>query len=280
MADVAIVTFNRPPFRPASLKYTHLAPIGVAAARLYAARHDYAFYDAAPRVEDRPACWGKLLALNAALERHQWAFWVDADAVAQPDAASLDALIPATGDLICEDPATFLNWLGLDPATGRRLQPVHSAVFGLRSGRWSRDLLAAAWDRREWIAQGEPWNGLGEQEAINAVLKRARGLTTALRYVDGLQAPPALATPATRFVHFYGDRAAPRWSEAACREILERYAREVAAELPSSRPLALVHWCAIQATGAVEAPDRGGPERFGYDAAALDAAIQDARCAA
>jgi len=267
-----MVTFNRLPIRPASLKYTHLAPIGLAAARSYAARHGYAFYDDAPSVGDRPACWGKLLALKAALERHQWAFWVDADAVAQHERRRVLDGIPATGDLVCEDPGTFLRWLGLDPATGRRLQPVHSAVFGLRRGRWWCDLLAAAWDRREWIAPGEPWNGLGEQEAINAVLKRAPGLVAALRYVDGLQAPPALVTPATRFVHFYGDRAAPRWGEAESRGVLAHYAQEVAAGLPSSQPLALVHWCAIQASTAADARARGGPEQFGYDAAMLDGA--------
>ena len=281
VAELAVVTFNQPPARPASLKYTHLAPVGIAALRRYAARHGYAVYDTAPPPDDRPACWGKITALASALERHAWAFWVDADAVVQPDAAPLAPLIPERGDLLCEDPASFLGWLGLDRETARRLQPVHTAVFGLRRSPWTHDLLAAAWARREWISKSIPWNGIGEQEAINAVLKRAPELAAGVRYVSDLQAPPALATRATRFVHFYGDRARPRWSEAASRRVLARYADDVAAGRASRQPLPLVHWSAIQATAASDAaPDRGGPEKFGYDAAMLDAAIRQLVAAA
>jgi len=275
MEDIAIVTFNQPPRQPASLKYTDLAPIGIAAARRYADRHGYAFYDDPPDLADRPACWGKLVALAAALERHAWAFWVDADAVAQPGAASLAPLIPARGDLVCEDPAHFLCWLGLEADAGRRLQPVHSAVFGLRRGAWSQRLLASAWSRREWITSAEPWNGIGEQEAINAVLKRTPAHASALHYVGGLQAPPALANQTTRFVHFYGDRARPRWPQDASRAVLARYAQAMVDGAPEAAPLPLVHWCAIQATSATGLPDRGPPERFGYASVMLDAAMRD-----
>jgi hypothetical protein len=253
------------------------------AARAYSRRHGYAFYDDVPPLSGRPACWSKLTVLAKALERHEWVFWVDADAVAQPGATALEPLIPASGDLVCEDPATFLAWLGLDPATGRKLQPVHTAVFGLRRSVWSQNLIAAAWARDEWISTAEPWNGVGEQEAINAVLKRAPALTLRLRYVTGLQAPPALIGPETRFVHFYADRAQARWPRGACEAVLAHYADMIAAQGSAAvamPPLMLVHWCAIQLSGAADLTDRGGAgtvRLFSRGARCRDAGVRGGR---
>lgn len=119
----------------------------------------------------------------------------------------------------------------------------------------------------------EPWNGIGEQEALNAVLKRRSGEDRArLSYVTGLQAPPALASADTRFVHFYGDRAASLLAAGICERVLDEYRDALANAREPGRPLELVHWCAIQARVASDAHPRRGPGAFGYDPAALAAA--------
>ncbi|WBO21384.1 hypothetical protein [Sphingomonas abietis] len=270
--DVALVTFNAVPRHQESLKYARLGAIGVAATRAFAARHGHHFYGTMPDVGDRPACWAKIPALRAALRHHRWAIWVDADAVALHPASVLP-LLDTDADLVCERPDSFFRWLGLDPALGRAAQPVQSAVFALRASPWTMQLLDAAWDRTEFITPPTRWNGIGEQEAINAVLKRRPAADRdRMQYVQGLQAPPALAAADTRFVHFYGDRAHPILPATVCAAVLDRFADAVEAGDGHAMPLALVHWSAIQrvTAGAEAGADaRRSPACFGYDRAML-----------
>ncbi|WP_029031723.1 hypothetical protein [Salinarimonas rosea] len=273
-ARIAIVTGNAPPEDSAGLKYTRLGPIGIAAARAYATRHGYGFSGTLPDVGVRPACWAKIPALLAALESHDWAVWVDSDAVALAPARDLAPLLATDADIVAQDPDAFFADLGLDPVLGRASQPLHTCVFALCAGGFARDLLAAAWEETQFVKPAAPWNGIGEQEAINAVLKRRPPAPGRIRYVGDLQAPPRLASPTTRFVHFYGDRAAPLVPEATAARVLDAFEDAVRAGRGRAMDLGLVHLCAIQRSAPGGPIDRGGPERFGYDAAALRAAAR------
>ncbi|MGP9819077.1 hypothetical protein ACTZWW_03590 [Salinarimonas sp. NSM] len=273
-ARVAIVTGNVVPADAAGLKYARLGPIGVAAARAYAARQGYAFRDTLPDVRPRPACWAKIPALLAALETHEWAVWVDADAVALAPARDLADVLDGDADVVAQDPDAFFADLGLDPALGRASQPLHTCVFALRAGTYARALLRDAWAMTQFVKPAIPWNGVGEQEAINAILKRRPPEPGRIRWVADLQAPPRLAGAPTRFVHFYGDRATPLVPEAVAARVLDAFAAAVAAGRGRDCDLGLVHLCAIQKSAPGGPIDRGGPERFGYDPDALLAAAR------
>lgn len=267
MGALALVTFHVVPASPSSLKYSELAPIAAARLRRYARAHALPLFERPPELAGSAPCWGKLTVLLQALERFDAALWVDADALVQDGAGAPQALLRAGGDIVAQEPAAWFARTRLDPARGRDLQPVNTGVFAVRRG--GADLLRAALARATPLPAGREWNGLGDQEALAEVI-RAGGHGARVAYVDGLQLPPASGGDAL-FVHHFGDRARYRYPQALCRTVVRVLGR--APRLAAGQE-ALLHWCAIQRIAPAQA-DRGGPERFGYQPSALDAALRD-----
>lgn len=267
MAAIALVTFNLPPPRPRTLKYTHLAPACAAHLQAYAVAHGYELLDRPPSLQGAAACWGKFTALLQALEHHDCAVWVDSDALVRDPSRSLAPLLATDGDLLAQDPAPWFARTRLDPLRGLAMQPVNTGVFAVR--RAGADLLRSALSRAIVEPSGEDWNGIGDQEALAVVITEQHA-SKRIGYVAGLQLPPG-DPGASLFLHLFGDRAAYRFPPAACRAVIAKLTPR-AASLTTAEA-ALLHWCAVQSQHP-GGPDRGGPERFGYDSATLDHTFQ------
>ena len=267
MAAIALVTFNLPPSQPRTLKYTHLAPACAAHLHAYAAAHGYALLDRPPTLHGVAPCWGKFTALLQALEHHDCAVWVDSDALVCDPSRSLVALLAREGDLLARDPAPWFARTRLNPRRGLALQPVNTGVFAVR--RTGADLLRRAFARAVATPPGEAWNGIGDQEALAAVIGEQQA-SGRIGYVAGLQLPPG-DPGAALFLHLFGDRAAYRFAPADCWAVIARLAPRAASL--SAAEAGLLHWCAVQSLRP-GGPDRGGPERFGYDAAVLERTLR------
>ena len=269
-SDIAFITFNAVPRRNTTLKYSQLGPLGVRNHRAYCARHGYRFIDGVPIAAERPACWAKIPALLAAFATHRWVVWADSDTFILDPSRPLQAFLDDSCDMIVQSPRNWFDFIGLDAALGLQIQAVNTGVVIMRASDWSRALLRSAYAREEFISKHEIWNGVGEQEAINALLERGAVDRTPIKYVDDLQAPPRLMRPATMFVHFYGNYASHRYPQAACATVLDTWAATINDGRPGPAALAGVHWSAIQNNDADAVVDRGGPRKFGYDPDALD----------
>jgi hypothetical protein len=266
---IALATFNfAPPGHP-TLKYEGLGPAAGRGLRAYCARHGYAAFDAVPDLAGRHACWGKIPALRAALADHDWAFWVDSDAlVTRPD-QRLETLITADADLVAQQPEPWFARTRLDLVRGWAMQPVNTGVFGLRRTDWSLRLLEAAEARARPEAPGQPWDGRGDQEAICEVL--ADWGLDRVAHAASLQTPPG--GPPALFSHLFGDRAQARYPADVCRAVVATLVSTPAPLLARRGLLELLHWCAIQNLDPEAPLHRGGPERFGYVPQALDRAL-------
>ncbi|GEM_PF-1612211 len=270
--DLAVVTFNLVPEHNPTAKYERLGRMGLVNRRLWCARHGWPLYGAARVDPGRPACWAKFDAIAAALDRHAWVLWADADALVADPARSGAEFCVDGADIVTQCFDRVADWLGVAPEVIRRRQPINTGVILLRSTPWIRELFARARLRTEFAlppgtGPNAVWDGIGDQEALIAVLAEDPGAEARIRRVPDLQAHPALlADSRALFVHFWGNHGAHRIPAATCEAVLARWERAVAAggALPSD--LALFHWCAIQMR-APDAPfDRGGPERFLYPA--------------
>lgn len=269
MANVAVVTFAVPPEPAETLKYTMLAPLAARAARGWCERHGYAFRDQPPPLSGRHPCWGKIPAILAALDDHEWVLWMDADAVPVAPELSLAPLIATGAALVAQWPIPWFDLIGLSHARGWRSQPVNTGVFLVRRCDWSRSLLRAAWLRSHAAMSGARWNGRGDQEAIAEELAGSPG-ERHIAYVPGLQRSPQQPDQPAIFAHLYGDHADFRYPAERCRAAFRRLAADPAATAVAPDRLTLLHWCAIQNLDPACPLRRGGPERFGYDAEELD----------
>jgi hypothetical protein len=268
--DVALITFNVVPKRNETLKYSHLGQLGVANHRDYCRRHGYTFIDDVAIASDRPACWAKIPAILSAFANHGWVVCADSDTFILDFSRPLPTSRNAAHDMVVQSPRRWFQFMGLDPALGLQIQPVHTGVFAMRASAWSRSLLEQAYSREQFITPSEIWNGVGEQEAINAVLEAHPEYLANIGYVDDLQAPPQLYRGDTTFVHFYGNHAAYRYDAGACKAVIASFEQTLAGDAPVPQDLAAVHWCAIQNTRPDSPVDRGGPRKFRYEPERLD----------
>ena len=165
-------------------------------------------------------------ALLAALETHEWAVWVDSDAVALAPERDLAPLIDTDAEIVAQDPDAFFADLGLEVVAADIGARVEQALWVDWLGlEWDGDVATLTVDRPDRM------NSLNVDtlDAIEEALKRRPPEPGRIRYVGDLQAPPRLADRATRFVHFYGDRAAPLLPEAEAARVLDAFADAVRA---------------------------------------------------
>ena len=263
-ARLAVVTFNKKPAVNFSFKYDVLGPLALENHRRYAARHGYDFIDDVPVSPDRPACWAKLPAILSAFETHEWVLWADSDTLIREDAAPLDDLCDPAFDMVVQSHAAFFRFIGVPVEQGMAQLPISTGVFLMQCSDWSRDFLARAYGEIAYVTHGEMWDGIGEQEAMIALLRRQPADMSRIRHVEGLQNHPRFLAPTDRFVHLYGNHARHLIPEDQCREALARWQAAILSGAPWPADLARFHWCCIQNKSAAESHIRGELEDFLY----------------
>ncbi|MGE0143689.1 MAG: hypothetical protein AB7I19_11210 [Planctomycetota bacterium] len=271
-AEVAVVSLNVAPDSHPTLKYARLGPMAMASHRRFCSRHGYAFYDAGPPATDRHPCWGKIPAILKVLERHRWVLWADSDAIAAEDAPNLESLCDPDCDIVTQCPRRFVS--DLNPAGNVRFNtaPVNTGVFLTQATPNSIDLLRRTFAETQFVTKGAIWNGIGDQEAMAAVLLGEQGSRYRVRQVDLLQRHPGAHCAGNRFLHFYGDRARHHVSSSIVESVLARWEAAIALGLPLPADRGLFHWCCIQNKSAEAAFHRGDPERFLYDPGFIETA--------
>lgn len=269
--DIAVITFNSIPRLNHTLKYERLGTMALENRRIYCERHGYRFIDQVAPVPDRPACWAKIPALLAAFTHHEWALWADSDALVMNMDRRLEDYCDPEYDLIVESPERFFRHVGIDPAVGLQRMPINTGVFMVRRTAWLVSLLNESYQQVDLITNEEPWNGVGEQEAMTRVLRRRPDARQHVGYVQGLQNHPKLYTGTDLFLHFYGNHAKHRVGAADCEEVLGAWQDANRKGGPFPPDLARFHWCCIQN----KRPDRAYDNdlsHYLYTAADLEAA--------
>ena len=261
---VAVITFNEIPASNPTFKYDILGQMAIENRRRYCARHGYHFIHDVPIARDRPACWAKIPAMLAAFETHEWVLWVDSDVLAASMDRGIEPYLNPACDLITQKHDRYHELLGIPAAEGTRRMPINTGVFLMRATAWSRDFLSRAYDETAFVTHGPVWDGIGEQEAMIALLHRAPQDLRRIGYVDLLQAPPRFYQPGCLFLHFYGNRAMHIVPPSICDEVLARWDRAVrnGDDLPAD--LARFHWCCIQNKETADPAAGGGPGRYLY----------------
>ncbi len=264
-ADVMVTTFNEVPRVNHTLKYEVLGPMAIDSHRAYCERHGYHFSAQAPGIHDRPACWAKIPALLAALEEHEWALWVDSDTLVADQQQRLERFCDERHDLVVQSHAEFYRLIGVPLEAGLERMPINTGVFLVRSTGWTREFLRRAYEQTQFVTGGEVWDGIGEQEAMIALLRSAPEDRRRIRYVTGLQNHPRLHRPGDLFLHFYGNHARHRISRTVCSEVTSRWAAAVRASRPLPPDRARFHWCCIQNKRADAPIVRGDLDRYLYE---------------
>jgi hypothetical protein len=246
--DVAVVTFNHISRISYTLKYEVLGRMAIENRRQYCERHGYRFICDVPIASDRPACWAKIPALLAALDTHPWVVWADSDTLVVEQQRRLDPMLDDDYDLIVQSHEEFFRFIGEPVAAGLDRMPINTGVFMMRSSNWSRSFLQRAYQETQFISRGDVWDGIGEQEAMIALLHRTPADRRRIKYVTGLQNHPRFYTAGDLFLHFYGNHARHRIPRTQCDEVISRWdtANRRAGPFPADR--ARFHWCCIQNT--------------------------------
>jgi galactosyl transferase GMA12/MNN10 family len=243
---LAVITFNQVPAINHSFKYELLGQLAIENRRQYCERHGYRFISEVPIASDRPACWAKIPAILQAFETHPWVLWADSDALVFDHTRPIDDLLDTRYDLIVQSHEHYFRFIGIPTAVGLMRMPINTGVFLMRASEWSRNFLQRAYKQAEFVFQGEIWNGIGEQEAMIALLRKAPEDQRRIKYVDGLQNHPRFYKPGDRFVHFYGNHAKHHIPLAECEDVLRRWRTAIRRLGPPPTNLARFHWCCIQ----------------------------------
>ena len=263
-AKIAVVTFNEIPKVNHTFKYEMLGPMAIENHGQYCERHGYRFIHDVPVARDRPACWAKIPALLAALDTHQWALWADSDTLIADQQQRLDALCDDNFDLIMQSHEEFFRFIGMSVAAGLDRMPINTGVMLIRSSAWSRNFLLQAYQETRFVTHGDVWDGVGEQEAMTALLRCRPQDRRRIKYVTGLQNHPRFYRPGDLFLHFYGNHARHRIPLAECQEVISRWRAAIrrSGPLPSDR--ARFHWSCIQNKEPRQPIVRGDLERYLY----------------
>jgi hypothetical protein len=217
-----------------------------------------------PIARDRPACWAKIPALLAALETHRWVLWADSDVLIVNREQRADRFCDDAYDLVMQSHEAFFRFIGIPLAEGLEQMPINTGVFLVQATRWSRDFLRRAYDETRFVTHGPVWDGIGEQEAMTALLRRNPLDRRRIKYVTGLQNHPRFRGPDDLSLHFYGNHARHRILAAECDEVIARWtaADRRGGPFPADAPR--FHWCCIQ-NKAPDAPvETGDLERYLY----------------
>jgi len=261
---IAVVTFNQVPAVNLTFKYEVLGRMAIENRRIYCDRHGYRLIDDVPVARDRPACWAKIPALLEALETHPWALWADSDTLVFAPARPIATFCDPDYDLIVQSHEEFFDFIGIPYEEGLRRMPINTGVFLARSSPWCRDFLRRAYEETEFVSNGPIWDGVGEQEAMIALLKRNPRDLARIKYVTGLQAHPRFYRPGDFFVHFYGNHAKHRISLGECEEVFGRWDHAMQRHGPFPADRARFHWCCIQNKRADSPVVRGDLPRYLY----------------
>ena len=206
---IAMITFNDVPKINTSLKYRVLGVLAVENHRRYCSRHGYDFISEVPIARDRAACWAKIPAILAAFEDHEWVIWADSDTLIF-DQQPLDRFLDTSHDMIVQSHDAFFRLIGVPIELGMARMPINTGVFLMRRSAWSCDFLERAYAQTRFVSHGAVWDGIGEQEAMIALLNDTPSHRARIGHVDGLQNHPLLYRPGDMFVHFYGNHARHR----------------------------------------------------------------------
>lgn len=243
---IAVITFNDVPAINPTYKYEVLGRMAIENRRQYCARHGYTFISDVPIQRDRPACWAKIPAIQDALRNHDWVAWADSDALVIEPGRPLESFCDPRFDFITQSHDRFYRFLGRSPDEARRQEPINTGVFLIRATDWSNDFLRRAYARTEFVTHAPVWDGIGEQEAMIAVLRDTPDDLVRIGYAEGLQNTPKFRDPMSVFMHFYGNRAPYRIPLPEVHAVLAAWDRAIRAEHPLPNDYARFHWCCIQ----------------------------------
>ena len=245
-ADLAVITFNDVPAVNHTFKYEVLGRLAIENRRRYCERHGYDFISDVAVARDRPACWAKIPALLDALATHEWVLWADSDTLIFESARPFDEFCDFRYDMVVQSHAEFFRFVGVPVEQGLARMPINTGVFLLRNSDWSRDFLRRAYQQTTYVSHGDVWDGVGEQEAMIALLRQSPADLARIKYVEGLQNHARFYRSGDRFVHFYGNHARHRIPPAECAEVFARWTDAVLHAAPLPSDLARFHWCCIQ----------------------------------
>ena len=245
-AGLAVVTLNRVPTVNHTFKYERLGRMAIENRRQYCARHGYRLLCEYPFADDRPACWTKIPALLHAMETHAWVLWADSDTLIFNRAERLERFCDPDYDLVVQSHDAFFRFIGMPLARGLERMPINTGVFLIQATPWSRAFLQEAYAQSQYVTGGDIWDGIGEQEAMIALLRQRPSDRRRIKYVEGLQNHPAFYRAGDGFVHFYGCHAPHLIPLAECHEVLERWEAANRSGAPFPGDLARFHWCCIQ----------------------------------
>lgn len=121
--------------------------------RAYAERHGYGFHCPPEARTGRPPSWEKCFVMGEAIDRSEWVWWLDADAIVTNPAIQLEAIIDDYFDMIvCHD-----------------FNGLNAGSFLLKSGPWAKQFLWDVWRSEQFTHH--PW---WEQAAMMELLKQER----------------------------------------------------------------------------------------------------------
>jgi hypothetical protein len=263
-SDLAVITFNHLPRINYTLKYEILGSMAIENRRQYCERHGYRFICDVPIASDRPACWSKIPAILAALDSHPWVLWADSDTLVFNQIQRVDRLCDDAYDLIVQSHDEFFRFIGMPLAAGLERMPINTGVFLVRSSAWSRDFLHRAYKETQFVSNGDVWDGVGEQEAMIALLRRTPKERKRIKYVNGLQNHPRFYRPGDIFVHFYGNHARHRIATTECDEVISRWNHAARRSEPFPADRARFHWCCIQNKSSDAPITTGDLDRYLY----------------
>lgn len=260
-ARLAVVTFNEVPDSPLTFKYDVLGTLSLRNHRQYCEAHGYTFISESAIDRSRPVCWSKLSAVYEALQTHEWVLWADSDTLIFDMAARLEDFCDSRYDLVVQEQEHWWKLIGLEKGTERF--PINSGVFLIKSSKWSLKFLAASYAETRFVTNGPVWDGVGDQEAMNAVIRANPDYRQRIKYVPGLQTSPKLFRGDALMVHFYGNHGRHRIPLEDSEAALDRWKASLDhGSLPND--LARFHWCCIQNKNASTSPVRGDLHNYLY----------------
>ena len=201
-------------------------------------------------------------AILNALEDHEWVLWADSDTLVADMSLALEDFCDPAYDLIVQYQEFWWELIGLP--NGTELAPMNSGAFLIRSSPWSRQFLQKAYSQIQYVTYGETWDGIGDQEAMNHVIRGNPDHRKRIKYVQRLQISPKLFDPGYLLVHFYGNHAQHHISSAECASVLDRWTQAIVSGAPLPNDMMRFHWCCIQNTSALDPYVRGDLNRYLY----------------
>jgi hypothetical protein len=217
-----------------------------------------------PIARDRPSCWAKIPAILNAFQTHDWVLWADSDTLVVDNSGKIETFCDPAYDLIVQTHDRYYQLLGIPEAEGLRRMPINTGVFLIRASPWAHDFLRKAYQRTEFVSHNAVWDGIGEQEAMIALLHGTPRDRQRIKHVDFLQNPPKFYRPGYMFMHFYDNHARHRIPLAETQATIAAWDRALRHSEPLPQDFARFHWCCIQNKSAEGLISGGDLPRYLY----------------